>query len=201
MNGMTVNDLIAFLKLTSDQKETLVVSLGAPLASGVILLVGLDPALVASTSFLNLCVLAIVAILPVWLLNELIWSALSVCYTCALAKQAIHCLHIPPELKEVSITGLSELLARLPSVGAAHTKGWSYCYGFCILFCGRDYLFGGSIVRTSVSCPCLNQRRARDRFLHTNRNHGPASSHKYATHILGNPPAARCGRGTNHADC
>jgi hypothetical protein len=71
-----------------------------PLASGVIILISVKPSLVTDTSTLSLCLLALVAIMPVWLLNMIVWSLIGARLVREIAKRAISWADVPKESAE-----------------------------------------------------------------------------------------------------
>ena len=61
---MGLEDLGNYVKFTRQEKLDLLLTLLLPLASGVVILIAVNPSLVTEAGVLSLCLLAVVTILP-----------------------------------------------------------------------------------------------------------------------------------------
>lgn len=90
------------------EKTDLFLTILLPLISGFLIILAVKPSWIETSSTLNLCLLSLVIILPVWGLNVLMWSLISWKLINRIMKHASSWLDIPDESKELLNSFLNE---------------------------------------------------------------------------------------------
>jgi hypothetical protein len=92
---MALEDIERYFKFSREQKLDLFFTLILPLASGSIILIAIKPSTVTDTSFLTLCLLAFITIVPMWLINIILWNLFFFKAFRNIIKQALFLANLP----------------------------------------------------------------------------------------------------------
>jgi hypothetical protein len=145
---MSLNDIVNYLGFTRNQKLDLILTILLPVVSGVIIVIALKPSMASDASASNLCLLGFIAILPVWLLNILIWSVLGVRLIRDIAKHAVGLAELPDESKDFVKSIISEAPMLSTFLGVDPFR-----YIASVVTAFSSYVAGGFIYFAKTSLP------------------------------------------------
>lgn len=114
---MILEDISSYFRSTKHQRLNIILTILLPLVSGVIILIAANPALATESSVSNLCLLGVVAVLPIWFLNLTIWSILGAQLIRDIVKRGIDLTEIPDEGKAFLTSMVHESLFLSMSFG------------------------------------------------------------------------------------
>lgn len=104
-----VKNLIECLKLTKQQIRELFFTIVLPVAAGIAIVAAVKPSVIVEANVLNICLISLVAVLPMWLFNNVVWSTIILSFFHRTVKTVLSTMKLSPQIEKL----LSDIIDKL----------------------------------------------------------------------------------------